>query len=154
MTKLVSSERLPKASRRGSLTLRIRLAFALGSLGLLLFPSQGPAEDCEAPCLGHEISTELQNDWIFAADLSFLEADVLRPAATADVFVAPTDYFKLMASIITEPVNDPVPGRSAAFAGIGTHLGEFYAIAELDPITLQAGKFDTVFSRASEVLQA
>ena len=135
---------------RGSSAMRF-LAILLSSLGLLVVSSPAVADDCEAPCAGYEISTELQNDWIFAADPSFLKSDVLQPSITADYFLAPVDYLKLVTSIVTEPVVDPAPGQNAAFEGIGTYVGELYAVIEAEPVTLRAGKFDTIFSLASEV---
>jgi hypothetical protein len=128
------------------------IVFILGGLGLLLFPAQVLAEDCEAPCAGYEISAELQNDWIFAADPSFLKSNVLQPTVTADYFFAPVDHLKWVASIITEPVIDPAPGANAAFDDVGTYVAEAYAVADWEPFALRAGKFDTILSLASEKL--
>ena len=141
-----SSQRI----KEGSSIMRIR-CFFLGSLGLLAFLTPAMAEDCTAPCAGYEISMELQNDWIFATDPSSLTSDVLQPLITSEYFVAPTDYLKLVASIVTEPVVDPVPGENAIFEGVGTYVGELYAEIEIEPVTLRAGKFDPIFSLASEV---
>jgi hypothetical protein len=135
------------------------LASILTGLGLLAFPTPVLAEDavkelgegCTAPCAGYEISTELQNDWIFAANPSFLKSDVLQPTLTVDLFLAPTNYLQLVTSIITEPVVDPVPGENAVFEGIGTYVAELYTVIEAGPATTRAGKFDTIFSLASEV---
>lgn len=110
------------------------------------------AEECAAPCAGYEATVELQNDWIFGADPSFLRSDVLQPTVEIDLFYAPTDYLRFVSAIITEPVVDPEPGENAVFQGIGTYVGELYAVAKADPFTARIGKFDTVFSLASEVL--
>lgn len=152
------------------------LAFALGCTGLLAFSAPALAEDptpprvedvaearagdslpvlvedCAAPCAGYEVTTELQNDWTFAADPSFLRSDVLQPTVTLDLFFAPTDHLLFAASIPTEPVIDPEPGENAFFQGIGTYVGELYAATQVGPATFRAGKFDTVFSLASEIL--
>ena len=114
-------------------------------------PVQELAESCTAPCVRYEISTELQNDWIFAADPSFLTSDMLQPTLTLDLLVAPTDYLQLVTSIITEPVVDPAPGRDTAFQGIGTYVAELYTLIEAGPAAVRAGKFETIFSLASEV---
>lgn len=135
------------------------LAFVLSRLGLLAFSTPVLAEDpvaelvesCTAPCAGYEISTELQNDWVFAAAPSSLKSDVLQPTLTADLLYAPTDYLRLATSIITEPVVDPVPGEDIAFEGVGTYVAELYTVIEAGPTTTRAGKFDTIFSLASEV---
>jgi hypothetical protein len=126
------------------------LAFLLSGPGLLAVSAPAPAEDCTAPCAGYGISTELQNDWIFAAGPSFLKSDVLQPAVTAEYYFKPADDLKLVASIISEPVTDPAPGANAIFEGVGTYAGELYAVADLDPANLRVGKFDTIFSLASE----
>ena len=124
--------------------------FVLGCLGYLTVLTPAFAEDCEAPCAAYEISTELQNDWIFAADPSFLKSDVLQPAVTANYVLAPVEFLKLVTSIITEPVVDPAPGENAVFDGIGTYAAEVYAVIDVEPATIRAGKFDTIFSLASE----
>jgi hypothetical protein len=134
-------------------------AFARTGVILLMLSPAAMAEDtvpalvegCTAPCAGYEISAELQNDWIFAADPSRLTSDILEPTFTADLFFAPTDHLRFVTSIITEPVIEPEPGENAAFEDIGTYLAELYAIVEADPVILRAGKFDTIFSLASEV---
>ncbi|MCA1369253.1 hypothetical protein I6F15_17840 [Bradyrhizobium sp. BRP14] len=108
-------------------------------------------DGCTAPCAGYEISAELQNDWTFAAEPSRLTSDVLEPTFTVDLFFAPTDYLRFVTSIITEPVIEPAPGENANFESIGTYLAEVYAVIQTDPATLRAGKFDTIFSLASEV---
>jgi hypothetical protein len=135
------------------------LARILTGLGLLAFSTPVLAEDsvaelvegCTAPCVSYELSTELQNDWIFAADPSSLTSDVLQPTLTADLLFAPTDYLQLVTSIITEPVVDPAPGENMVFEGIGTYVAELYTVIEVGPTTTRAGKFDTIFSLASEV---
>jgi hypothetical protein len=134
---------------------------ALALTGLELLACSTPAlandpipaliEGCTAPCAGYEISAELQNDWIFAADPAFLKSDVLQPTLTVDLFFAPTNYLQLVTSIITEPVVDPEPGENAVFDGIGTYVAELYSTVEADPATVRVGKFDTIFSLASEV---
>lgn len=152
------------------------LVFALGSMGLLAFSASalaqdaiGPlleepvraqpedripalVQDCTAPCAGYDVSAELQNDWIFAADPSFLKSDVLQPTLTVDLFFAPTNYLQFVTSIVTEPAVDPEPGQNAVFQGIGTFVEELYGLAEAGPVGAKAGKFNTIFSLASEVL--
>ncbi|QIG48056.1 hypothetical protein G5V57_10165 [Nordella sp. HKS 07] len=125
------------------------LVIFLGSLALAIPLA---AQDCTAPCTGYEVTTELENDWIFAADPSFLKSDVLQPTITVDYLLAPTDYFQMAAEIITEPVVDLEPGESATFERIGTYADELYAVFEKGPALLQVGKFDTIFGLASEVL--
>jgi len=126
------------------------LLFAIG-LGLLNWPNSALAGDCEAPCAGYEISAELQNDFLFAADRSFLTSNVLQPSISSDYYFAPSDSFKLFTSIASEPVVDPAPGDNAAFQGLGTYVGELYALFDFEPIVVRAGKFDTIFSLASDV---
>lgn len=121
-----------------------------GGLLLPILSSVALGEDCAAPCAGYEITTELQNDWIFAADPGRLKSDILQPTVTADIFFRPVQPLKAVASIITEPVIDPLPGETQIFEDIGTYVGELYAVAELPPVMLRAGKFDTVFSLVSE----
>jgi len=136
-----------------------RLAVACTGAALLGFPIGAVAEDrlpfhvegCTAPCAGYEVSTELQNDWVFAADPSFLTSDELEPTITVDLFLAPTDNLRFVASIITEHVVEPDAGENAVFQGIGTYLAELYATIETGPATIRAGKFDTIFSLASEI---
>ncbi len=136
-----------------------RLAVACTGAVLLSFPIGAVAEDrlpflvegCTVPCAGYEVSAELQNDWVFAADPSFLKSDELEPTITVDLFLAPTDNLRFVASIITEHVVDPEVGENAVFQGIGTYLAELYTAVETGPATIRAGKFDTIFSLASEV---
>jgi hypothetical protein len=135
------------------------LVLALIGLDLLAFSTPALAEDllpalieaCTAPCAGYEISGEPQNDWIFAADPSSLKSDVFQPTLTVDLFFAPTDFLQLVTSIITEPVVDPDPGENAVFEGVGTYVAELYGIVEAGPAAVRAGKFDTIFSLASDV---
>ncbi|MBP1885757.1 hypothetical protein [Sinorhizobium mexicanum] len=135
------------------------LAFARAGALLLALPITALAEDavpglvegCTAPCAGYEVSAELQNDWLLAADPSLLRSDELQPTLTVDLFFAPTDYLRFATSIITEPVVEPQPGENATFEGIGTYLAELYTGIEAGPATIRAGKFDTIFSLASEV---
>lgn len=124
--------------------------FALGGLILLAYSGPALADDCEAPCAGYEISTELQNDWIFAADPSSLTSNTWYPSVSADFFLAPSDALKFVASITTDQVIDPLPGISTSFYGTGSYAEELYAILDADPVILRAGKFNTVFSLASE----
>ncbi|WP_331373123.1 hypothetical protein [Sinorhizobium chiapasense] len=132
---------------------------AIASMVLLALPTTAMAEDaepalaegCTAPCAGYEVSAELQNDWVFAADPSFLRSDALEPTLTVDLFFAPTDYLQFVTSIITEPAVEPEPGENTTFEGIGTYLAELYTAVEAGPATMRAGKFDTIFSLASEV---
>ena len=135
------------------------LGLVLGGLGLLALSTTVQAEDqtpeliesCTVPCAAFEISSELQNDWIFAAYPPSLTSAALQPTITADLVLAPTDYLQLVASIITEPVVDPAPGENAVFAGIGTYVAELYTAIEAGPAAARFGKFDTIFSLASEV---
>ena len=122
----------------------------LGVLSLLAGWGPAFADDCEAPCAGYEISTELQNDWIFSGNPSSLTSNNLYPSISADVFLAPTAILKFVASITTDTVVDPLPGISTSFYGTGSYAEELYAILDADPVTLRAGKFNTVFSLASE----
>lgn len=136
-----------------------RLAVARTGAVLLAFPVAAMAEDrlpilaedCTAPCAGYEVTAELQNDWVFAADPSLLKSDELEPTITVDLFLAPTDNLRFVASIITEQVVEPEAGENAVFQGIGTYLAELYTAVATGPATIRAGKFDTIFSLASEV---
>ncbi|MQX15179.1 hypothetical protein GHK62_10505 [Sinorhizobium terangae] len=138
--------------------MRLLASACVGTL-LLSLPTTAMAEDavpalveaCTAPCAGYEVSTELQNDWLFAANPSVLRSDELQPTITVDLFFAPTDYLRFVTSIITEPVVEPEPGENMIFEGIGTYLAELYTTVEAGPATVRAGKFDTIFSLASEV---
>ena len=76
---------------------------------------------------------------------------MLQPTLTVDLLVAPTDYLQLVTSIIAEPVVDPAPGENTVFKGIGTYVAELYTLVEAGPAAFRAGKFDTIFSLASEV---
>lgn len=128
------------------------LPFLVGILGSPALAIPLAAQDCTAPCTGYEVVTELENDWIFAADPNFLKSDVLQPTITVNYLLAPTDYFQLAAEIITEPVVDLEPGESAFLERIGTYADELYAVFENEPAILRVGKFDTIFGLASEVL--
>ena len=122
-------------------------------LGVLcLLDGWGPAfaGDCEAPCAGYEISADLQNDWIFSGNPSSLTSNNLYPSISTDLFLAPTDALKFVASITTEQVIDPAPGKSSAFYGTGSYAEELYAILDADPVVLRVGKISTIFSLASE----
>ena len=119
-------------------------------LSLLNWPNSALAGDCEAPCVGYEFSAELENDFTFAADPSFLTSNELQPTLTTDYYFAPSDNFTLFTSIASEAVVDPEPGENAAFQGLGTYAGELYALFDFEPFALRAGKFDTVFSLLSE----
>ena len=119
-------------------------------LSLLNLPNSTLAGDCEAPCAGYEFSAELKNDFVFAADPSFLTSNELQPTLTTDYYFAPSDNFKLFTSIANEAVVDPEPGENAAFQGLGTYVGELYALFDFEPLALRAGKFDTVFSLVSD----
>jgi hypothetical protein len=144
--------------RRGASAAHFPAVFLAGlALPTLSIPvlaeDSGPIllETCTAPCALYEVSAELQNDWIFAADPPFLTSDVFQPTLTVDLLVAPTDYLQLVTSIITEPVVDPAPGENTVFLGIGTYIAELYTLVEAGPAAVRAGKFETIFSLASEV---
>lgn len=130
--------------------MRIHTQF-FSSLALLAFSSSTAFGDCTEPCAGYEIAAELQHDWIFSADPSSLQSHVLQPTVISEYFLAPVDFLKLIATIVTEPVVDPLPGDTAVFEGVGTYVGELYAELDAGPATVRAGKFDTVLSLASEV---
>ncbi len=119
---------------------------------LSLLAAWGPAfaDDCEAPCAGYEISADLQNDWIFSGNPSSLTSNNLYPSISTDLFLAPTDAFRFVASITTEQVIDPAPGSNTVFHGTGAYAEELYAVLDADPVVLRAGKINTVFSLASE----
>ncbi|OAP41210.1 hypothetical protein AU381_04870 [Sinorhizobium glycinis] len=137
----------------------IVLAVVCSGAVLLVFPVAAMAEDrlpvlvegCAAPCAGYEVSAEVQNDWVFAADPSLLKSDELEPTITVDLFLAPTDNLRFATSIITEHVIEREAGENQIFHGVGSYLAELYTSAEAGPATIRAGKFDTIFSLASEV---
>ena len=81
---------------------------------------------------------------------SSLTSNNLYPSISTDLFLAPSDAFKFVASITTEQVIDPAPGSSTMFYGTGTYAEELYAVLDADPVVLRAGKIDTIFSLASE----
>ena len=126
------------------------LVTVLGVLSLLAGWEPAFAGDCEAPCASYEISADLQNDWIFSGNPSSLTSNNLYPSISTDLFLAPTDALKFVASITTEQVIDPAPGSNTAFYGTGSYVEELYAVLDADPVVLRAGKIDTVFSLASE----
>ncbi len=107
------------------------------------------AQDCVAPCAGYEFSTELANDWIFAADPSSLKSNDLQPSLSSDFYFLPIENVKLLTSITTESVVDTEPGEDAAFTGIGTYVGELSASMDFEPVAVRFGKFDPAFSLAS-----
>ena len=122
-----------------------------GVLSLLAYSGPAFADDCEAPCAGYEISADLQNDWIVSGNPSSLTSNNLYPSISTDLFLAPTDAFKFVASITTEQVIDPAPGSSTAFYGTGLYAEELYAVLAAGPVQLRAGKIDTIFSLMSEI---
>jgi hypothetical protein len=66
---------------------------------LALAGGSSPAlsEDCTAPCIDYAISAELQDDWIFSSNPSFLESNDLVPTYETMVTLKPIDHFKFMA---------------------------------------------------------
>ncbi|CCE98215.1 conserved hypothetical protein [Sinorhizobium fredii HH103] len=127
------------------------LALALSTAALADDAAPALVEACTAPCIAYEASAELQNDWVFAADPGFLKSDAVEPTLTIDMLLAPMDHLRLVTSVITESVADPRPGEDAIFEGVGTYLAEFYATVQAHPVAIRVGKFDTIFSLASEV---
>jgi hypothetical protein len=131
------------------------VALAVGSLALL--SSQAVAQDegallrqeslpapsgeCTAPCAGYEISAELGNDWLFAADPSFLTSNVLQPTLEVGLFFAPVDYLRFVTKIVTESVVDPAPGESATAGMPVSRLSQVASssISASAPCTVETG---------------
>ena len=126
----------------------------LGFAAVLLAAASSPihAEDCAAPCLSYDISTELEGIWFFKTNPSVNESSDIGPAIDAEFAFMPVDHLKLVSDIITEPVFDLLPGEDRVFSAIGTYVNEFYAEFDFDPVTLRWGKFEPEFGLATRSL--
>jgi hypothetical protein len=111
-----------------------------------------PADNCTAPCIDYAISAELQDDWIFASNPSFLTSNNLEPTFEVKTTARPIDHFKLVTHATTEDVIERVPGADRAFNDIGSYVEELYGEIDFEPVGLRAGKFNPLFGRATEVL--
>jgi hypothetical protein len=106
---------------------------------------------CLAPCIDYQLSAELENDWIFAADPSSLTSNNLYPTLETVVSVAPVNHLRLVGDFIYEPVLDVSPGQSEAFNDLGLYADQLYAQLEAGPFNLQVGKIHPPFGRAWDV---
>jgi hypothetical protein len=106
---------------------------------------------CQAPCIEYRNSTELQNDWTFAASPSSLTSNNLYPTIETDVVIAPVDRLELVGDIIFEPVEDVAPGRNQAFNNLGAYADQLFVGFATGPVNLQAGKIHPAFGRAWDV---
>jgi hypothetical protein len=109
------------------------------------------AEDCAAPCLGYDITAELEGDLFIEAAPSDQGSET-QPTIDAEFNFVPEDHTKFVGLITTEPVIDRLPGENRAFTDIGTYVQKLYGEFDLAPITLRAGKFQPEFGLATNRL--
>src|SRR5262245_8836129 len=96
------------------------LACALATVLALADSPSHAAEDCEAPCAGYGLSTELEDDWVFAPESS--AGYDLEPTIDKSFYVKPSEHLKLFSAVTTESVTDWKPGEERAFEGVGTYV--------------------------------
>jgi hypothetical protein len=106
---------------------------------------------CPAPCIDYELSAELENDWIFAAEPSSLTSNNLYPTLETVVSVAPVNHLRLVGDFIYEPVLEVSPGQNETFNDLGLYADQLYAQLAAGPLDLQAGKIHPPFGRAWDV---
>ena len=104
-----------------------------------------------APCIDYALSAELENDWVFAATPPSLRSNDLYPTLESAIILAPLSHVRLIGDFIFEPVKDPPPGRSTAFADLGAYVDQLYLEVEYGAFNLQAGKIHPSFGQAWDV---
>src|SRR5437762_6159707 len=95
---------------------------------------------CAAPCIDYALSAELEDDWIFAATPPSLKSNDLYPTLESAIILAPLNHVRLIGDFIFEPVKDPPPGRSTAFADLGAYVDQLYLEVEYCAFKLQLSK--------------
>ena len=106
---------------------------------------------CVAPCIDYALSAELENDWVFAATPPSLRSNDLYPTLESAIILTPLSHVRLIGDFIFEPVKDPPPGRSTAFADLGAYVDQLYLEVEYGAFNLQAGKIHPSFGQAWDV---
>jgi hypothetical protein len=122
------------------------------ALALVVVPASVGAQDCDAPCIGYAVSTELENFAIVDARPNSDATNALEPTIDVSLALAPVDEVRLVGVLVTESVRDATPGKDRAFEDIGTFAEELYVEMDLDPVTLRAGKLNPTFGLATDVL--
>ncbi len=108
-------------------------------LWLAANPNAARADDCAAPCVSYEFSTELEAGW----DLSAGSPLDREPKIDASLFFIPAENILFATSLVTEPVS----GQQ-----LGTYVEKLYTEIDIEPVTLTIGKFEPVQSWASAFL--
>ena len=106
---------------------------------------------CVAPCLDYALSAELEDDWVFAASPPSLRSNDLYPTLESAIILAPLNHVRLIGDFIFEPVKDPRPGESTAFADLGAYVDQLYVEVEYGAFNLQIGKIHPSFGQAWDV---
>ncbi|MFN0192122.1 MAG: porin [Aestuariivirga sp.] len=131
--------------------MKFRTSLAAAALLLAAAPSEAD-DECGAPCVGYSLSSEVQGDFIVGTDPAGLTGDDIEPSTDLELFFKPIDRLKIVSTITTESVLDPLPGEDRVFEDIGGYVSELYAEADFEPVTLRWGKFDPQFGLATNTL--
>ena len=106
-----------------------------------------PAEEI-FPYVELELETTLGDDLTFRSDDPGAEINDLFPEAALAVKIGLTPIFSINAGLTLEPVRDPEPFEDRVFRDIGLYVDTLNLQADVDNLSLVAGKFGPGFGRA------
>jgi len=96
-----------------------------------------------------EVSVEVQDDYVFAADDPQAELNDAYPTIESDLAFATPDDDGLFAKLNFEPVRDPTGDR--VFEDLGVYLEELYVGWGIGQVRLRIGKLDPRFGAAQDL---
>lgn len=106
-----------------------------------------PAEEI-FPYVELELETTLGDDFTFRSNDPGAEINDLFPEAALAVKIGLTPIFSINAGLTLEPVRDPEPFEDRVFRDIGLYVDTLNLQADVDNLSLVAGKFGPGFGRA------
>jgi hypothetical protein len=127
-------------------------AYALAAFIMLAASPSYAAKDCEAPCFGYGISTELEGDWIYESTPSSFGGSDLEPTVDKSFYFKPVDHLKFFSAVTTESVTDRPPGGERAFEDVGTYVEKLFVVVDYQTALVRLGKIEPNFGLATHKL--
>ncbi|MGB9142720.1 MAG: hypothetical protein WCB71_11045, partial [Aestuariivirga sp.] len=119
--------------------------------GHALAADVSPDEGCSGSCLIYSGTFDLKADWLRSSDSAIDNSFIVGPSSESDFTLKATDSFSVIANIISEPVEDAIPGDNQIFSGGGIYVDVLQAQIDFENLSIWGGKIHPLFGRAWDV---
>ena len=119
--------------------------------GHALAADVAPDDQCSGPCLVYSGTFDLKADWLRSSDSAIDNSFIIGPSSESDFTLKATDSLSVIANIISEPVEDAIPGDNQIFSGGGTYVDVLQAQIDFENLSIWGGKIHPLFGRAWDV---